>query len=61
MQPSPTKIISPVKSAESSRKTDFLLRYESCPAVDGAAYMPGVGYIWSECMMNTDELLNVRV
>ncbi|ERL22769.1 hypothetical protein HMPREF1986_00286 [Oribacterium sp. oral taxon 078 str. F0263] len=39
-----------MKSAENRRKTGFQTRHESCPAVDGAVYMPGVGYPWSECM-----------
>ena len=39
-----------MKSAESNRKTGFQTRHESCPEVDGVAYMPGVGYPWWECM-----------
>ena len=36
--------------AESSRKSGFQTEHEICPAVDGAAYMPGFGCPWLECM-----------
>ena len=39
-----------MKSAESSRKSGFQTEHEICPAVDGAAYMPGFGCPWLECM-----------
>ena len=33
-----------------SRQRAAVMIYESCPEVDGAAYMPGFGYPWSECI-----------
>ena len=47
-----------MKSAESSRKSGFQTEHEICPAVDGATYMSGVGYPWSEC---TKVLTNFRM
>ena len=49
-QTSPKMLWSSVKSAESSRKFGFQAEHEICPAVDSAAYMPGFGYPWLECM-----------
>ena len=52
------------KSAESDRKGCRIItyHYESCPAVDGVAYRPGVYKILMVRMAGgSDELANVRV